>query len=61
MIAPEANAKPIGLIIAQASEMAEWHALSKAQQGYFLHWVRSNQRFAGDWWRKAMRKAKEQR
>jgi hypothetical protein len=58
---PEATAKPIGLIVPREAEMAEWRSLSTEQHGYFLHWVRSNQRYAGDWWKTALRKAREQR
>lgn len=61
MWGPEATAKPIGLIIPRDEEMAAWNALTEAQRGYFLHWVRSNQDYAGDWWKTAMRKAREQR
>ncbi len=60
--APEMNAKPLGFIMLRDHERAEFDALSLAQKGYFLHWLRSNQRYNhGDSWRKAVRKAREQR
>lgn len=58
----EMTAKPIGLIVPMESDVAEFKALSDQQKGYFLHWVRSNERrCTGDWWKTAMRKAREQR
>lgn len=57
----EMSAKPIGLVIPSEDDLAAFKALSQPQKGYFLHWVRSNQRYAGDWFTTAIRKAKEQR
>ncbi len=64
MIAPEINAKPLGIIMLRDDERDEFASLSEAQKGFFLHWVRSNERrlrIGVDWWKRGMRKAREQR
>lgn len=61
MTSPEKNAKPLGFIMLRDHERAEFNALSEAQRGYFLHWVRSNRNCAGDYWNVAIKKAREQR
>ena len=71
---PELNAKPVGFVAMLKAERAGFEALSKAQRGYALHWVRSNEqrknrngsifaywRGKRDLWKAAIRKAKEQR
>jgi len=64
MFAGEMAAKSIGLIIPQQEELETFYGLTTAQQGYFLHWVRSNwRRFRADqdWFARGVRKAREQR